>query len=144
MVKLHNCLVEITNKTQFPMTYVLDWYDSGRVADGFTWPPTINANDHQTVLSYERDGALAGCSGYVTYNMNDTEVTIAFSNPDIGSNKLGVGTGGKKVWDEMESHDYEDFTQTIVCDNGMILLCYCKCTGGTTNTCTINLTRIKK
>ena len=36
MVKLHNCLVEITNGTQFPMTYVLDWYDSGRVADGFT------------------------------------------------------------------------------------------------------------
>ena len=110
MVKLHNCLVEITNETQFPMTYVLDWYDSGRLADGFTWPPAINANDHQTVLSYERDGTLAGCSGYVTYNMNDTEVTIAFSNPDICSNKLGVGTGGKEVWDDMESHDYEDFT----------------------------------
>ena len=35
MVKEHNCLVEITNKTQFSMSYMEEWYNSGRLADGF-------------------------------------------------------------------------------------------------------------
>ena len=36
---------------------------------------------------------MIGCSGYVTYDINNTEVTIAFENPYTGSNKLEVGTG---------------------------------------------------
>ena len=50
MVKEHNCLVDITNKTQFSMSYMEEWYDSGRLADGFRWPKTINAGEHQKVL----------------------------------------------------------------------------------------------
>lgn len=139
MVKIHNCLVEITNKTNFPMLYVSDWYDSGRVADGYSWPKTINAGDHQKVLNYERDWAWAGCSGYVTYRMNDTDVTIAFSNPDVGRNKLGVGTDGKKVWDDMGNHDYNEFSEEITCPDKVIISCSCKCTGGDTNSCSVYL-----
>ena len=94
MVKGHNYLVEITNDTPFLMTYRRDWYDCVRVADGFSWPRVIEANGSGKVLSYEKDWAtMIGCSGYVTYDINNTEVTIAFENPCTGANKLGVGTG---------------------------------------------------
>ena len=52
----------------FLMTYRRDWYDCGRVADGFSWPLVIEANGSGKVLSYEKDWAtMIGCSGYVTY-----------------------------------------------------------------------------
>jgi len=59
----------------------------------------LNQEKKKDVLSYELDWLMAGCSGYVTYRMFDTNITIAFSNPTVGGNKLGVGTGGKRVWD---------------------------------------------
>ena len=146
MVKEHNCLVKISNgPNSSDMTYVEYWYDSGRVADGFSWPKIIKPDDERDVLNYERDGSWAGCSGYVTYNMFGTDITIAFSNPSVGSNKLGVGTGGKQVWDNMESHDYQEFTVDIDASNGKTILHFdCKCTGGTTNTCTVKITAYKK
>ena len=86
--------LEITNDTPFFMTHRRDWYDYVRVADGFSWPRVIEANGSGKVLSYEKDWAtMIGCSGYVTYDINNTEVTIAFENPYTGSNKLGVGRG---------------------------------------------------
>ena len=126
------------------MTYRRNWYECGRVADGFSWPSVIEANGSGKVLSYEKDwAAMVGCSGYVTYDMNNTEVTIAFENPYTGSNKLGVGTGGENVWKRMDKHGYTEFTETIVCNNEQRLLCYCKFTGGdNTNTCTIILRKL--
>ena len=38
------------------------------------------------------------------------QVTIAFSNPASGTNKLGVGINGKQVWDDMSNHAYHPFT----------------------------------
>lgn len=145
MVKSHNCLLKITNgPNSSDMTYVTDWYDSGRVADGFTWDETIKPGNEKDVLNYERDWALAGCSGYVTYKMFDTEITFAFSNPSVGTNKLGVGTGGKTVWDDMTSHDYDPFTVNIDVCNGKVNLKFnCRCTSGSTNTCTVNITADK-
>ena len=67
MVKIHNNLVKIHNTSGVTMTYQSQWYDSGRVADGFSWPDKINNGSDATVLNYERDWSLAGCSGYVTY-----------------------------------------------------------------------------
>ena len=121
------------------MSYMEEWYNSGRLADGFSWPKTINAGDHQKVLSYERDWSMAGCSGYVTYKMNNTNVTIAFSNPLLGVNTLGVGTSGMKVWDYMDNHRYQGFTEKLNCSDGVILSCHCECTGGSTNTCSVYL-----
>lgn len=68
----------------FLMTYRQDWYDCGRVADGFSWPRVIEANGSGKVLSYEKDWAtMIGCSGYVTYDINNTEVTILPSKTHI-------------------------------------------------------------
>jgi len=83
MVKSHNCVVKISNgPNSGDMTYVTDWYKHGRLADGFEWPTTIKPGQESKVLNYERDWAtFVGCSGYVTYRMLDTDITIAFSNP---------------------------------------------------------------
>lgn len=145
MVKSHNCLVKINNGTKSNMTYVGDWYDSGRLADGFSWPGKIESGQQSTVQSYERDWAIAGCSGYVTYKIFDTDITIAFSNPSVGSNKLGVGTGGWSVWDNMEDHGYNKFSVKIDSrDENAILQFDCRCTGGSTNTCTVDVTAFTK
>lgn len=141
MVKSYNCIVLIHNKTKSKMTYVGEWYDSGRVANGFSWPKTIEPGQQHNILNYERDWALAGCSGYVTYNIFGSNITIGFSNPTVGVNKVGVGTGGKKVWDDMDNHGYNQFTKRIDSGDGKaILQFHCKCTGGSTNTCTVDIT----
>ena len=141
MVKIHNCLVQISNGTESDMAYVVDWYDSGRLANGFDWPKTIKPGQQPSILNYERDWALAGCSGYVTYKMFDTDITIGFSNPSAGTNKLGVGTGGKSVWDDMDDHGYNKFTKKISSRDGYAILHLdLQCTGGTTNTCTVDVT----
>ncbi len=65
-------------------------------------------------------------------------ITFGFSNPSSGKNKLGVGIGGKAVWDEMSFHDYKEFTVQIpVCS--VTLRFVCKCTGSTTNHATVNI-----
>ena len=50
MVKEHNVLVEIKNKSGIPMTLGGTWYDSGRTADGFSWPQTID-DSNPAILS---------------------------------------------------------------------------------------------
>ena len=60
-----------------------DWYDSSRIADRFSWPKArlkVIADSSSEVLNYEIDWSMAGCSGYVPYEMGGTEVTIAFFN----------------------------------------------------------------
>ena len=142
MVKTHNCRVKIENKTMFDMTYVREWYDSGRVADGFAWTD-VAPGGHLIVNNYERDSSLlTGCSGYVTYQMIDTEFSIAFSNPYMGTNKLGVGLDGKSTWDDMSNHNYERFVEDVDLGRGVRLLCICQCTGGDENKCSVEVTSI--
>ena len=140
MVKTHNCLIKITNNSGMDMQFCRDWFDSGRVADGFDWPPVIKNGSRSDILCYEKDMSLAGCSGYVTYEMGPKEVTIGFSNPVVGYNKLGVGTSGSTVWDEMTDHDYKNFSVFLTV-SGVDLVFHCKCTGDTTNTCTVEIER---
>ena len=141
MSKTHSCLVKIINgPDSSDMTYVADWYLHGRLAEGFSWRETIKPGEKKDVLSYELDWSFAGCSGYVTYRMFDTNITIAFSNPTVGGNKLGVGTGGKKVWDMMRSHGKDEFTVHVDASDRKTRLKFdCKCTAGTTNICTSNV-----
>ena len=142
MWKFHNCLVIIWNGTKSDMTYVEDWYERGRLADGFKWQKTIKPSKQIAVKSYEEDWAiLKGCSGYVTYKMFDTDITIAFSNPGAGYNKLTVGNGGKLVWDSMyDHHDYEKFILRVDSSDGNAILKFdCKCSKGLTNICTVNV-----
>ena len=140
MVKTHNCLLKITNNSGMDMNFSSDWFDSGRVADGFDWAPVIKDGNSSNTLCYEKDWSFAGCSGYVTYKMGSTEVTIGFSNPLVGFNKLGVGTDGSTVWDEMTDHDYKNFNVFLTV-SGVSLVFHCKCTGDTTNTCTVEIDR---
>ena len=140
MVKIHNIRLKITNTSGFRMTYRGDWYDSGRLADSYSWPASIPNGGDCDILSYERDYSLAGCSGYVQYEIGNTVVTIGFSNPSVGSNKLGVGTGGMSVWDDMHGHSYESFVVQIMVDSGKKQLDFnCKCTGSSTNVATVNI-----
>ena len=138
MVKVHNVRVEITNKTPFNMTYSTDWYNSGRLADTYSWPQTIGSGRTADVLNYERDWSLAGCSGFVTYVVDGTDITIAFSNPLFGTNKLGVGIEGKGVWDSMGCQDYRPFRYFVETkQSSATLLFYLRCTSGSTNVCSV-------
>ena len=138
MVKSHNVKVTINNKSGFDMIYKGQWYGSGRVADGFEWS-NIKKNETAVVLNYESDWSLAGCSGYVQYEISGTLITVAFSNPVIGYNKVNVGDNiGSKVWDDMEDHDYRTFVEQIkIKDRDQILYFNCKCSGGIVNDATI-------
>ena len=123
------------------MTFSHYWYEHGRVADNNKWPETIKDGDSAEILNYELDYSFAGCSGYVMYIMGTTQVTIAFSNPIVGFSKLGIGTGhhGKDVWDDMSDHNYRPFN-VILPVGGKNLIFSSQCTGGTTNTCTVEIT----
>ena len=141
MVKTHNVRVKIVNKSGLPLTYKTAWYGSGRLADSYQWP-YIEDNGEADILNYEVDYSMAGCSGYVQYEIGGTLISIAFSNPVMGWNKLGVGKGGMEVWDNMTDHDYNPFIETIQVNQENITLNFnCQCTGGTTNTCTISISR---
>ena len=98
MVKQHNVHLMIENHSGVTMQSPSSWFDSGRLADGYQWPSSVPDGGKLDVLCYEKDWALAGCSGTVTYTMNHTQVTFGFSNPSAGTNKLGVGTSGREVW----------------------------------------------
>ena len=76
---------------------------------------------------------------YVTYTIGGTDLTIAFSNPSAGTNKLGVGTTGKDVWDNMSNHDYGPFTVKITLHDKTKLAIECQCSGGETNSCTVKI-----
>lgn len=138
MPKSHVVKLTINNATDHVMQYKNDWFDSGRVADGWSWPETISPGSTAIIECYEKDYALAGCSGYANYSLANEEVTIAFSNPVAGSNKLGVGTGGKTVWDQMDNHDYKDFTIGFKLGNEKFLAS-CHCTGGDVNDAQLTL-----
>ena len=141
MVKSHNCLLKIKNNSGMDMRFYRSWFDTFQVADGFDWPHVIRNGDHSEILCYERDFSLAGCSGLVTFEINTTEVTIAFSNPVIGYSKLGVGTTGLSVWDDMTDHDYRNFNVNLNVP-GRRLIVHCRCIGGGTNICTVEIERI--
>ena len=141
MVKEHNVHLIIENHSGVTMQYPSDWFDSGRLADGYHWPSSVPNGAKLDVLCYERDWALAGCSGTVSYRMNNTEVTFGFSNPSVGTNKVGVGTSGRAVWDHMSDHAYSLF-DCLIYVGGTAVKCQCRCTGGTTNLATVRITKL--
>ncbi len=55
MVKDHNIKLTITNRSDHVMTYKKDWFDSGRVADDWSWPQTISEGEDKVTLYYEKD-----------------------------------------------------------------------------------------
>ena len=138
MVKQHSVHLMTENHSGIPMQSPSAWFDSGRLADGYHWPSSVQDRAKLDVLCYERDWAVAGCSGMVTYTMNHTEVTFGFSNPSVGTNKLGVGTSGRDVWNKMESHNYSPYNVQFFV-GGKSLKFHCRCSGGTTNVATVEI-----
>lgn len=52
MAKSKNCLVKIVNgPNSSDMTYVADWYQNGRLTEGFSWQETIKPGERRDVLS---------------------------------------------------------------------------------------------
>ena len=133
-VKAHVILLTIVNKSGFELRGPFGWFDSGSLADYWKWPQSIPANDGILFVElYEKDNSMfAGCSGYVNYIWKGKTITFAFSNPYYGTNKVGVGTGGKSVWDNMGSHDYKPFTKKFTVD-GVKLKAVASATGGNVN-----------
>ena len=138
MVKQHNIHLIIENNSGVTMMSPKAWFDSGRIADGFQWPSSVPNGQKLDVLCYEKDWSWAGCSGTVTYVMNNTSVTFGFSNPSSGSNKLGAGTTGRKVWDDMGNHDYSPFDVSFSIGD-VAVTCQCRCSGGKTNLATVKI-----
>ena len=145
MVKGHNVKIQVTNQSSHEMTYQSDWFHAGRLADAFKWPEKIaSEGGSATVLCYERDNYLfGGCSGYVTYEMAGKEVTIAFSNPLVGTNKLNIATDGDGAWNRMDNRKYEPFQIDIVLADNTALSFKCSCTGGATNECDITIVNVQ-
>jgi len=102
MSKIHVVQVTITNNTDSVFEYVNDWFDSGRVADGNSWPKNINPGQTVGITCYEKDWSMAGCSGWVQYKTNGAPVIFAFSNPTAGSNGIDIGNSAS-VWNNMSS-----------------------------------------
>ena len=139
MGKAYSVVLTITNHSGDDMNYKTDWFQHGRLSNGFIWPKEIpNGAPDAMISCYERDGSRVGCSGYVTYTMGGRDLTIAFANTD-GGNKLGVGITGKGVWYDMGNHDYLPFTVNItLCDETQLEI-KCQCSRGKTNSCTIKI-----
>lgn len=132
----HKVELHIRNGSGHLMIYRTHKFVHGHL-DGSSWPEIISNGDQADVRCSELSGSVLGCSGYVTYTMGGSEVTIAFSNPEVGTNKLGVGTDGEDVWENMTSHDYQPFEIKITLNDGTKLTCDCKCSGGGTNECKV-------
>ena len=68
-------------------------------------------------------------------------ITIAFSNPSVGYNKLGVGTNGSTVWDNMGS-PYDSTVERIVLNDNTALVFTLQCTSGETSTADVFINRV--
>ncbi|MCF1428653.1 MAG: hypothetical protein LPH19_12060 [Shewanella sp.] len=140
LVKTHKIILSITNNTKFELSNPAAWFDSGRLGDGWFWPTEIPGNGAEAKVElYEKDNTLEGCSGYVNYTWHSGMITIAFSNPYWGTNKVGVGTEGKSVWEFMAKYGYKPYTKKFTVD-GIKLKTVIKATAGDVNQATVVLT----
>ena len=108
------------------------------MANGFRWADVVS-DGHLIVKNHEQDNSLAQCSGYVTYQIGGTEFSIAFSNPSVGTNKLGVGLDGGRTLENMSYHNYEAFIDYVDLGGGLKLVCNCVCTSGEINNCFVKV-----
>lgn len=134
----HVIELTINNNTDLDLTYQSDWFDSGSLSAGSSFPKTIAAGASATIKMQDKASTAKGCSGYVNYLADGGDVTFGYSNPSIGTNKLGVGNSGKGVWDDMGSHDYKPFTEKFSIGS-RVCTANCICTGGETNQASVTL-----
>lgn len=118
MAASHEILLVISNSTAMRMKYVSSQFDSGRLAESEQWPNLIDPDGHQyKIVCTDKNHAIAGASGSVTYSFHGVQVTIGFSNPLIGSNKFSVVTGGHSdAMNALDDYDYNSHSVDITID----------------------------
>lgn len=134
MSKTHIIDLNIRNNSSGTLVYSNAWFQTGRLADGASWPPTIANSATAQVQCYESDWSPVGCSGWVEYTLNDGPIFFSFSNPVAGKNGIDVGTA-TSIWDDMGGH-YFPVERPIQLSNGTWLNVTIDSTGGDTNNAT--------
>jgi hypothetical protein len=126
-----------------------NWFDSG----GMKTPQSSILNGYASTVSFQENDYLKGCSGYIVYAGIQTGnlLFIAFSNPAIGKNKLGVddlypttdtteiSAHGDNLWGGMSDHSYDPFTEDLFYFKHA--KAECQCSGGKTNEAKVHLIR---
>lgn len=131
----HHINLTINNSTTKVLYLDEVWFWKGNLDGSQVFPKTIVAGATTTVKSK----GSSHCSGYVSYITGNSRITIGFSNPSSGRNKLGIGLTGIKVWDDMTDHGYKLFTEILQLNDSSVITCQCKCTGTDTNVATVTL-----
>ncbi|GAC93594.1 dipeptidyl-peptidase 5 [Pseudozyma hubeiensis SY62] len=133
MTKTHKVEVTIVNNSDYELHFKEDKFEHGRLADGANWSKVISSRQTVTTLCYERDWALSGCSGWVTYTTADNQspICFSFSNPAAGENGIDVGHDNG-IWDTMTSH-YITVTRTVHQTKESCYYVRMKSTSGDTN-----------
>ncbi len=101
----HHVKLTIINNTSKPLKYIPDpWFESGGLAEGSGFKD-LQPKESSVTDMLDNFG-FAGCSGFVNFSNNHQVLTIAFSNPNLGGNKIGVGSTShpKDVWEAMDKH----------------------------------------
>ena len=123
-----------------------NWFDSG----GMKTTQSSIINGYASTVLFQETDYLKGCSGYIVYAGIQSGILlfIAFSNPYVGKNKLGVNdlystdrneisANGQALWEKMSDHDYKPFQVFLAFYKSTIA--NCQCSGGKTNVAKVNL-----
>ena len=116
MIRSHIIDLTINNNTGVTLIYSNAWFQTGRVADGNSWPATIAPGAVAKIECYESDWSLLGCSGWVEYTLNGSPLYFYFSNPVAGTNGIDIGAQ-TSVWDNMTGH-YFPISRGVQLANG--------------------------
>lgn len=122
--------VEIENHSGRTLLFRRDWYNHGYVEEP-GWPEGIRNGEKVKVKSVGRMLSAFGVSGLVTYEVEGTgtPLTIAFSCPSLGTNKVGAGTGGMRVWDEMTNNEYDLEASLVQAGSCKLNVAFQSCSG---------------
>jgi len=113
---MHVVQLAITNNTPGILTYGESKFDSGRLAEGSSFPATIQPGQIGTAQCCASDTALAaGCSGWVQYTYNGTPVYFSFS--DSSPDSSGINSGSTDAnWKQMNGQDFSRTRSVLTSD----------------------------
>jgi hypothetical protein len=119
----HNVRLTIKNNTSEPLVYIPEpWFQSGALEKEMTFKDVQPKEGSEVFFIHGESG---GCSGYVMFTHKVMKlVTIAFANPLVGENKIGVEIGKAHnpkydVLDKMNSH-YDNTCKPAVTCTGAV------------------------
>ncbi len=130
----HVVMLTITNNTNYLMDNPTINFDSGKLDPSSSIPETIPAHTTANVIIFsDKDMSIAGVSGWLQYNTNGGTIGFGFSNPLIGTNKIGTAQDGPTAYNTMDDWDYQQHSQTFTV-NGNQYVAIEQATGSGVNT----------